>query len=38
MIVTLINKIPGDCDIYFPDEVGEAIAYGEMLVTLVAKE
>lgn len=33
MIVTLVHKIPGDCDIYLPMNVNQQTAYGEMNLT-----
>ena len=38
MIVTLVHQIPGDCTLYFPDQVGSTVTYGEMSVTLNALE
>ena len=38
MIITLVHEIPGDCDEYFPNNVGEVFQDSEMIVELVAAE
>ena len=37
-ILTLVYELPGDCTLYFPTNVGDSQAFGEMEVTLVSEE